>query len=59
MGKTLHPMSSVVGDEGEMGIDTMLGEKKGTVCDVEDMQRMGKQQVFKVRRLETNLLEGI
>jgi hypothetical protein len=29
-------------------IDTVVGEKKGTVADVEDMKRMGKQQLFRV-----------
>jgi hypothetical protein len=29
-------------------IDTVVGEKKGTVADVEDMRRMGKQQLFRV-----------
>ena len=32
-------------------IDTVVGEKKGTVSDVEDMKRLGKEQLFKVRLL--------
>jgi hypothetical protein len=32
-------------------IDTVVGEKKGTVADVEDMKRMGKQQLFRVSPL--------
>ncbi len=28
--------------------DAVLGEKQGTLRDVEDMKRMGKEQLFKV-----------
>ena len=29
-------------------LDTVVGEKKGTVSDMEDMRRLGKEQLFKV-----------
>lgn len=31
------------------GEDVVLGEKQGTLKDMEDMRRMGKEQLFKVR----------
>lgn len=30
-------------------LDTVVGERKGTAGDIEDMKRMGKQQLFRVR----------
>lgn len=29
--------------------DTVIGEKQGTLRDVENMKRLGKEQLFKVR----------
>jgi hypothetical protein len=31
-----------------IGDDVVLGEKQGTARDIEDMKRMGKEQLFKV-----------
>jgi len=40
-------MTSVI-EDGEIGGDKVVGEKSGTLHDVEDMKRMGKEQLFKV-----------
>lgn len=40
---------AVTYQDGEEALDTVVGEKKGTVSDVEDMKRMGKEQLFRVR----------
>ena len=37
--------------DGSETLDTVVGEKKGTVSDVEDMKRLGKDQLFRVRQL--------
>jgi hypothetical protein len=37
------------GSNGSENVDTVVGEKKGTVSDVEDMKRLGKEQLFRVR----------
>jgi len=58
MDKTLNPMTSTLPEDGEMGVDVALDEKKGTVGDVEDMKRMGKQQLFRVRILRTQTGRG-
>ncbi len=36
------------GSDRSENIDTLVGEKKGTVSDVEDMRRLGKEQLFRV-----------
>lgn len=48
MSKELETSSSAVYHDGEAGSDTVVGEKGGTLKDVEDMKRMGKEQLFKV-----------
>jgi hypothetical protein len=35
-------------EANEISADKIISEKKGTVKDVEDMRRLGKQQLFKV-----------
>ena len=40
--------TEVIGFEGENGPDTVVAEKAGTFRDIEDMKRMGKEQLFKV-----------
>jgi hypothetical protein len=45
-------------DDGEVGADVVIGEKKGTVSDVEDMKRMGKEQLFKASILITQTHRG-
>jgi hypothetical protein len=60
MDKTPEPVTSAVPEDGEMGADVVLDEKKGTVSDVEDMRRMGKQQLFRVRAFsELKLVEDL
>ena len=39
------------GSDRSDDINHVVGEKKGTVSDVEDMKRLGKDQVFRVRLL--------
>ena len=34
---------------GVDSVDTPVGEKEGTVGDIKSMQRLGKEQLFKVR----------
>jgi hypothetical protein len=36
------------GVTGSVSDDVVLGEKQGTSRDIEDMKRMGKEQLFKV-----------
>ena len=36
------------GVTGSISDDVVLGEKQGTSRDIEDMKRMGKEQLFKV-----------
>jgi len=47
MDKSIDPVATVV-ENGEVTPDTYVGEKSGTVRDMDDMKRLGKQQVFKV-----------
>jgi hypothetical protein len=41
---------NTLGEEvpGHISGDVVLGEKQGTSRDIEDMKRMGKEQLFKV-----------
>lgn len=39
--------------------DVVLGEKSGTSRDVEDMKRMGKEQVFKVTPVPGHLARAV
>jgi hypothetical protein len=47
MSKNLNTVTSFV-DNGESGTDGVLREKAGTNHDVEDMRRLGKEQLFRV-----------
>lgn len=42
--------TSVYAAEGDPNGNEVVGEHSGTVDDVKDMNRMGKQQQFRVRR---------
>jgi hypothetical protein len=46
-------LASTLVENGEVGADVVVGEKKGTVSDVEDMRRMAKEQLFKAGSLIT------
>ena len=48
MDKNAGAVESYV-DHDEPGLDTVVGEKSGTNRDVQDMKRLGKSQLFKVR----------
>ncbi len=39
--------------------DVVVGEKQGTTRDIEDMKRMGKEQVFKVKPDPSHLAKAV
>ena len=49
MSKELESVTSIEDRrDGESGADLNFDEKRGTNRDVEDMKRMGKEQLFRV-----------
>ena len=49
---------STLVENGEVGADVVVREKKGTVSGVEDMRRMGKEPPFKEGGLITQARRG-